>query len=202
MKKRLLKKISAPSLERILPGYPNDFIHSEKGLEIVNVDDIIGMSFSRADEYDDNFQPIGEPDDRWKSLHDRALQEGNLDFAGPIHLVQQSGDNKYYVYDDGNHRLSVAKFLNIPTLQAVVTVLIPKNDEIEAEIEGIMKEIKKQESILNQLTKEQNNLWNDDLSLDEINLKVDEIEEKKKPLYETIDNLWLKLTNYQNNLIN
>jgi hypothetical protein len=158
------------------------------------------MSGGRANEYDDNFQPIGEPDDRWKRLYERAQQEGNLDFAGPVHLVKLQDDNEYYIYDDGNHRLSVAKALNIPTLQAEITVLIPKDDESESKIDEMMAEIKKQEAILNKYTTEQNKLWDQGLKLDEIDKRFDEIEEKKKPLYEKIDNLWAQLTDYQNQL--
>lgn len=193
--KRLVRK-AALTPEQYIENYPNGYQHIEKGVEAVRVDDIIGMSYARAGEYDDNFQPIGEPDDRWKRIYEKASQEGNVDFANPISLVKTPNEEKYFIWDDGNHRLSVAKKLGIQTIQAQIIELIPKNEDVEYELESIMKEIKKINNELSELNKEQQKLYDsDDLSFDEVDAEHEKIEQKKTPLIQKADELWEKHEN-------
>ena len=67
------------------------------------------MTRGRHDEYDDNLLPIGEPDDSWKRIYEKAKEEFNVDFAGPIRVVKVPNEDKYFVYDDGNHRVQLQK---------------------------------------------------------------------------------------------
>lgn len=191
--KRLMKKASVLTPEQYIENYPNGYQHIEKGVETINVDDIIGMSYSRASEYDDNFQPIGEPDDRWKSIYERAQQEGNVDFAKPISLVKVPNENKYFIWDDGNHRLSVAKNLSISTINANIIELIPKTEEVENKLEEIMTKIRELNQKLTELNIKQQKLYDsEELTFEEIDIEFDKIEEEKQPLLQEVDNLWIE----------
>lgn len=202
--KRLIKKISAITPEQYIQGYPNQYEHVEKGESSVDVNNIIGMTMGRNDEYDDNMQPI-MADERWISLYEKAKQEKNLDFAGPVKLVKVPNEEKYFVYDDGNHRVSVAKALGIPYLRAVIVELIPKglenNKEIEEEIKEIEKEIKEKNIKHQELTLKQQTIWDrKDLSFTEKDEEFDKIEEVARPLATEIDELWSKLNNLKSKL--
>lgn len=203
--KYLIRKANAQIIENFVTSYPVGYEHVDKGIQVINVDDIIGMTMGRHEEYDENMQPIGEPDDRWKRLYDEAKIQGSLDFAGPVRLVKLPDEEKYFVYDDGNHRVSVAKSLGIKNIQAEVFFLVSKNKEENKDIEDQMEEIKEQinnyQKELDKYKKEQNNLWSSSkLSIDEINKKYDEIEIQKQPFYTVIDDLWNKLYELQKTL--
>lgn len=202
--KRLIR-LSAITPEQYIQNYPSGYEHVSKGIQSINVNDIIGMTMGRHDEYDDNLLPIGEPDQRWKSLYEKAKQEGNLDFAGPIRVVKVPNENKYFIYDDGNHRASVAKYLGIPTIKAEVIELIPKNQKQNNDLENQMEEIKKKinnlTEQLNQLKIQQEKIWDDkSLNFEQKNQKSDEIELEKEKLYDEIDNLWKDFYDIQNKL--
>lgn len=201
--KRLIKK-AALSPEQYISNYPNGYEHVNNGITLVNVNDIIGMSAGRSDEYDNNMKPIGEPDDRWKRLYNRAKQEGNLNFVGPIHLVKVPDEDKYFIYDDGNHRLSVAKELGIETIEAEITILVPKgsNEEIEKQMEETQQKIRKYTKQLDQMRIEQEKIWDSkDLNFDEKDKKFDEIEKQKEPLYKIVDGLWSEIEKLKGQLL-
>lgn len=203
--KRLIRRIAAINAEQYISGYPNEYTHSEKGVQTINVSDIIGMTKGRHDEYNDNMQPIGEPDDRWKKIYERAQQDGNVDFAGPISVVKVPNEEKYFVYNDGNHRVSVAKSLNIPTVQAEVIVLVPKgqdnNQGFEREIEDSKIKIKELTDKLDEYKIQQEKIWDDrNIPIDQKDAKFDEIEQIKQPMYTEVDELWAKIYELQNQM--
>ena len=96
----------------------NNRLH--RGTRVVEVDQIIG-SVGRYDEFDRPFLParasIGE---RWKRI-DRAFHRAE-DFP-PIELYKL-GD-AYFVMD-GHHRVSVARYHDVPTVEAAVVEFHPK----------------------------------------------------------------------------
>lgn len=203
--KRLIKKRAAINPESYIPGYPGSYNHAEKDVQTINVTDIIGMTTGRHDEYDDNMQPIGQPDDRWQRIYERAQQDGNVDFAGPISVVKVPDEDKYFVYNDGNHRVSVAKALNIPTIQAKVVVLVPKgqteNADTEKQIEEAQNKIKELTNKLDEYKVQQEELWDDkSIPMDQKDAKFDEIEQIKQPMYTEVDELWAKIYELQNQM--
>jgi hypothetical protein len=96
----------------------NNRLH--RGTRVVEVDQIIG-SVGRYDEFDRSFLParasIGE---RWKRI-DRAFHRAE-DFP-PVELYKL-GD-AYFVMD-GHHRVSVARYHDVPTVEAAVVEFHPK----------------------------------------------------------------------------
>lgn len=206
MKKRLLKK-AALAPEDYIQGYRYDYEHVDVGVQTVNVNDIIGLSAERQDQYDDNFYPIGEPDARWNKLYNKAKEEGNLDFTKPVHLVKAPNEEKYFVYDDGNHRVSVAKTLGFPTIQAEITALIPKSGEahqnFQQQYEEVYSQIRELEQKLQEYNKQQQELYNTKgLTIDQIDAKFDEIEKVKEPIYTQVDNMYADLDKLRLELAN
>lgn len=202
--KRLIKK-AALTAEDYIENYPNGYEHVSKGIMTINVDDIIGTSSERRDEYNNDFQPIGEPDARWKRLHERAQVDGNLDFAGPVKLVQVPNEDKYFVYDDGNHRVSVAKNLGIQTINAEVINLVSKDQEgyayFEQQMDKLYAEIKEKEEVLRDYNLQQQKLYDTKgITMGEIDAKYDEIEALKQPLYTEVDNLYAEIENLKQQL--
>lgn len=201
LKRNFLKKLAAPVAEQYIPGYPNDYEHVNIGIQTVNISDIIGMSYGRHEEYDDNFKPIGEPDERWNRIYEKAKEVGNVDFARPISLVKVPDEEKYFIYEDGNHRLSVAKELGIPTIQAEVIELRKSNGDFDKEYEKMMARINELSKTTQDMSRKQQSLYDDtSLSLDEIDKKYDEIEKEKEPLIEEQDKLWSEIEKLKQNL--
>jgi hypothetical protein len=91
-----------------------------RGTRIVGVEEIVG-SVGRYDEFDRSFLParasIGE---RWKRI-DRAFQRG--EDLPPVELYE-IGDSYFVV--DGHHRVSVARYHDVPTVEASVAEFHPK----------------------------------------------------------------------------
>src|ERR671912_1143289 len=91
-----------------------------RGTRVVEVDQIVG-SVGRWGDFDRSFLParasIGE---RWKRI-DRAFQRG--EDLPPVELYELEG--AYFVVD-GHHRVSVASYHDVPTLEAAVAEFRPK----------------------------------------------------------------------------
>src|ERR671910_1509351 len=85
-----------------------------RGTRVVEVDQIVG-SVGRWDEFDRSFLParasVGQ---RWKRI-DRAFQRG--EDLPPVELYKL--EEAYFVVD-GHHRVSVARYHDVPTLEAAV----------------------------------------------------------------------------------
>jgi hypothetical protein len=90
------------------------------GRRVVEADNIVG-SVGRWGEFDRSFLParasVGE---RWKRI-DRAFHRG--EHLPPVELYKMG--NAYFVLD-GHHRVSVARYHNVPTVEAEVTEFRPK----------------------------------------------------------------------------
>ncbi len=91
-----------------------------RGTRIVEVDEIVG-SVGRSRDFDRSFLParasVGE---RWKRI-DRAFQRG--EDLPPVELYE-IGDAYFVV--DGHHRVSVARYHDVPTVEAAVAEFHPK----------------------------------------------------------------------------
>ena len=91
-----------------------------RGTRVVEVDQIVG-SVGRWKDFDRSFLParasVGQ---RWKRI-DRAFQRG--EDLPPVELYE-IGDAYFVV--DGHHRVSVASYHDVPTLEASVAEFHPK----------------------------------------------------------------------------
>jgi hypothetical protein len=91
-----------------------------RGTKVVEVNEIVG-SVGRWRDFDRSFLParasVGE---RWKRI-DRAFQRG--EDLPPVELFE-IGDAYFVV--DGHHRVSVARYHDVPTVEAAVAEFHPK----------------------------------------------------------------------------
>jgi hypothetical protein len=92
----------------------------QRGTRVVEMDQIVG-SVGRWRDFDRSFLPartsVGH---RWKRI-DRAFQRG--EDLPPVELYEIGDD--YFVVD-GHHRVSVARYHDVPTLEATVVEFHPK----------------------------------------------------------------------------
>jgi hypothetical protein len=90
-----------------------------RGRRVVEVDEIVG-SVGRWRDFDRSFLPArASMGERWKRI-DRAFQRGE-DFP-PVELYEI--DEAYFVVD-GHHRVSVARYHDVPTVEAAVVEFNP-----------------------------------------------------------------------------
>ena len=91
-----------------------------RGRRVVEVDEIVG-SVGRWRDFDRSFLPArASMGQRWKRI-DRAFQRG--EDLPPVELYK-IGDAYFVV--DGHHRVSVARYHDVPTLEAAVAEFHPK----------------------------------------------------------------------------
>jgi hypothetical protein len=89
------------------------------GLRNVEVSKIVG-SVGRHDAFDRGFMPTrASLAERWKRV-DRAFHNG---LALPAVRLHKIGDS--YFVEDGNHRVSVARYQGVETIEAEVTEFFP-----------------------------------------------------------------------------
>ena len=91
-----------------------------RGTRVVEVDEIVG-SVGRWKDFDRSFLParagVGH---KWKRI-DRAFQRG--EDLPPVELYEIG--NAYFVVD-GHHRVSVARYHDVPTVEAAVAEFYPR----------------------------------------------------------------------------
>lgn len=94
------------------------------GLKEVPLKNIKG-SIEKFQDFDSDFNPkLDKAKTRWVSIYNEITSTGNIP---PVTLYKVNND--YYVYD-GNHRVSVAKYLNFLSIEAEVYELFStKNTE-------------------------------------------------------------------------
>jgi hypothetical protein len=94
-----------------------------RGIRVVDTDKIVG-SVGRSRDFDRRFLPLrASTGERWKRV-DVAFHRG-VDLP-PVSLYKLDG--AYYVLD-GNHRVSVARFHGLRTVEAEVTEFLPPRAE-------------------------------------------------------------------------
>jgi hypothetical protein len=90
------------------------------GRRVVEVSKVVG-SVGRSGEFDRDFMPTRTGGHRWKRV-DRAFHHG-LDLP-PVTLYEICGG---YFVQDGNHRVSVARFQGVEMVEAEVTRFHPRS---------------------------------------------------------------------------
>ena len=94
-----------------------------RGIRVVDTDKIVG-SVGRSKDFDRRFLPLlASTGERWKRV-DVAFHRG-ADLP-PVSLYKLGG--VYFVLD-GNHRVSVARFHGLRTVEAEVTEFLPPRTE-------------------------------------------------------------------------
>jgi len=94
-----------------------------RGIHVVDTDRIVG-SVGRSKDFDRRFSPLrASTGERWKRV-DVAFYRG-VDLP-PVSLYKLDG--AYFVLD-GNHRVSVARFHGLRTMEAEVTEFLPPRAE-------------------------------------------------------------------------
>ena len=147
----ILKTANLPTLQDNYSDIENyDFV--DMGIKNINVDDIIGLSDSRVDEYNDDWTPKNKDDARWLKLYNGYKNEDNI---VPIPLTE-TPDGKYFPSSDGNHRISVVKVLNLSTIPAKITKMVNKNKGIGSFWEEYAKD-KIEE--LNKMSQKYQSMW-------------------------------------------
>ena len=100
-------------------AYNNSYL----GIVTVALDKIVG-SVGKIEDFDKNFIPRNKiVKIRWCSIYKEMVSNGNLP---PIQLYKIR--DEYFAYD-GNHRISVAKYLNAKSTEAEVTEFFPSTDD-------------------------------------------------------------------------
>ena len=96
----------------------NNRLH--RGTRVVEVDEIVG-SVGRWDEFDRSFLPArASVGHKWKRI-DRAFHR--TEDLPPVKLYKL--EEAYFVVD-GHHRVSVARYHDVPTVEAAVVEFHPK----------------------------------------------------------------------------
>jgi hypothetical protein len=91
-----------------------------RGTRVVEVNEIVG-SVGRWDEFDRSFLPArASVGHKWKRI-DQAFQRD--EDLPPVELYE-IGDSYFVV--DGHHRVSVARYHDVPTLEATVAEFYPE----------------------------------------------------------------------------
>ena len=98
----------------------------QRGMRVVEVEAIVG-SVGRWRDFDRSFLPArASGGERWKRI-DRAFQRG--EDLPPVELYE-IGDAYFIV--DGHHRVSVARYHDVPTVEAAVAEFYPKRPAARA----------------------------------------------------------------------
>jgi hypothetical protein len=93
----------------------------QRGTRVVEVDEIVG-SVGRWDEFDRSFLPArASVGHKWKRI-DRAFHR--TEDLPPVELYE-IGESYFVV--DGHHRVSVARYHDVPTVEAAVVEFRPKH---------------------------------------------------------------------------
>jgi hypothetical protein len=119
---------SAPASFQHLQNERRAHNRVRKGVRVVDTDSIVG-SVGRSKDFDRRFLPLrASTGERWKRV-DVAFHKG-VDLP-PVNLYKL-GDS-YFVLD-GNHRVSVARFHGLRTVEAEVTEFLPPRTEDHATV--------------------------------------------------------------------
>jgi hypothetical protein len=103
--------LSPDEIRRIVPTSGATY----RGRRTIEVSRIVG-SLGKHEQFDQNFMPLSRANpQKWKRI-DRAFRLGQE--LPPVSLLELGGD---YFVNDGNHRVSVARFHGVEWIDAEVT---------------------------------------------------------------------------------
>ena len=112
----------SPSFEEV-QGKLRAYNRVRRGRRVVDLEKIVG-SVGRSRDFDNSFMPLrAAAGERWKRV-DLAYYR---DQALPPVSLYKLGDD--YFVEDGNHRISVARYHGLPDVEADVTELWPSQGE-------------------------------------------------------------------------
>ena len=191
--KRLLKQASLPTLTDFYPEYYNEYEFKNIGVKDVKVSDIIGGNVNRAGDYNEDWTPINENDNRW--IYQKELIESGGTFE-PVDLIKMP-NGKYVVSSDGHHRVSVAHVLGLDTIPANVSVMVPFSDSEDplqqekdkyAELKKEYKKVRKQYDELYEETYFSDDEINEnkEKKLEKLSLQLDQINDEMDKLEKSI----------------
>ncbi len=117
-----------PALDEILPDC-DTMPHRAMGMLEIPVELIAGTkTMARQNSFAPNFMPLLEPDTefamKWSNLYQAQLSEG---FNSAIKVYEYL--HRFYV-QEGNKRVSVSRFLDMPTISADVIRIMPTEETL------------------------------------------------------------------------
>jgi hypothetical protein len=113
---------TAPSFDEV-QGSLRAYNRVRRGIRVVDLEKIVG-SVGRSKDFDRSFMPLrAAAGERWKRV-DLAFYRDQV--LPPVRLYKL-GDT--YFVEDGNHRISVARYHGVPDVEADVTELWPARVE-------------------------------------------------------------------------
>jgi hypothetical protein len=113
---------TAPSFDEV-QGSLRAYNRVRRGIRVVDLEKIVG-SVGRSKDFDRSFMPLrAAAGERWKRV-DLAFYRDQV--LPPVSLYKL-GDT--YFVEDGNHRISVARYHGVPDVEADVTELWPARVE-------------------------------------------------------------------------
>ena len=109
---------TSPSFEEV-QGKRQAYNRVRRGRKVVDLEKIVG-SVGRSRDFDNSFMPLrAAAGERWKRVDLAFYRDQAL---APVSLYKV-GDE--YFVEDGNHRISVARYHGLPDVEADVTELWP-----------------------------------------------------------------------------
>jgi len=118
LRRKLTARSTAPSFDEV-QGSLRAYNQVRRGLRVVDLEKIVG-SVGRSRDFDRCFMPLrAAARERWKRV-DLAFYRGQA--LPPVSLYKLG---EVYFVEDGNHRVSVARFHGVPDIEANVTELWP-----------------------------------------------------------------------------
>ena len=112
----------SPSFDEV-QGTLRAYNRVRRGIRVVDLEKIVG-SVGRSRDFDNSFMPLrAAAGERWKRVDLAFYRDQAL---APVSLYKLGDD---YFVEDGNHRISVARYHGIPDVEADVTELWPARIE-------------------------------------------------------------------------
>lgn len=123
--KRLVREARLPIFSDFYENVWENWDFKYEGIKEVKVDDIIGGHSGRVDEYNNDWTPKNPDDPRW--IYQKNLVESGKEMQ-PIPVIEMP-NGKLLLNGDGQHRASIAKVLNLDTVKAEVSKMVPLEEE-------------------------------------------------------------------------
>jgi len=127
--RRLLRKATLPTLKNFYNLLDYDLV--EVGEQLVPISKIIGLSDGRVDDYNNDWTPKDSKEYRWENIYEGYKNGSDI----PSIPLIKAPDGYFFANGDGNHRISAVKVLRLSEVNANVSVMVPKEEQIEIQWE-------------------------------------------------------------------